>query len=73
MLQLMVRSAICGDRGRDGLVTARANPPLGESQQSVPPCFAIHVAATRVLATMNVDRDKRMEAVLQKKKRVGRS
>ena len=55
----MVRSAICGDKGRDGLVRARANPPLSESQQSAPLCCAIHVAAARVLATilhMNVSR-----------------
>ena len=26
MLQLMVRSAMCGNKARDGLVTARANP-----------------------------------------------
>ena len=48
----MVRSAICGDKGRDGLVRARANPPLSESQQSAPLCCAIHVAAARVLATI---------------------
>ena len=26
MLQLIVRSAMCGNKARDGLVTARANP-----------------------------------------------
>ena len=26
MLQLMVRSAMCGNKARDGLVRARANP-----------------------------------------------
>ena len=58
----MVLSAICGDKGRDGLVRARANPPLSDSQHSVPLFCAIHVAAAVVLATMigmNVpDRDK---------------
>ena len=48
----MVLSAICGDKGRDGLVRARANPPLSDSQHSVPLFCAIHVAATVVLATM---------------------
>ena len=48
----MVRSAICGDKGRDGLVRARANPPLSDSQHSVPLFCAIHVAAAVVLATM---------------------
>ena len=52
MLQLMVLSAICGDKGRDGLVRARANPPLSDSQHSVPLFCAIHVAAAVVLATM---------------------